>query len=234
MNISTILFDLDGTLLPMEQSKFVKAYTDTLAAKFSALGYDSDGLLRAIWHGFKAVVKNSGELTNRELFLQSMSSELDVDMNALLDCFDDYYENEFQTVRLSCGYSSQAAETVKRIKNAGYRVAIATNPIFPRIATESRVRWAGLDISDFELCTTYETSHFAKPNPKYYSEVTEKLGVAPTSCVMVGNDMLEDTVAENIGIRPFVLTDCIIEREGRELSRYPHGSFKELLEYLKI
>jgi len=31
----------------------------------------------------------------------------------------------------------------------GFRVALATNPIFPAIATEKRIRWAGLTPEDF-------------------------------------------------------------------------------------
>ena len=38
--IKTVLFDLDGTLLPMDQDNFVKAYFKNLAIKLAPHGYD--------------------------------------------------------------------------------------------------------------------------------------------------------------------------------------------------
>lgn len=48
-----------------------------------------------------------------------------------------------------CGFSPKAAEAIKTAKNAGFRVALATNPLFPIMATESRIKWAGLKPDDF-------------------------------------------------------------------------------------
>lgn len=48
---------------------------------------------------------------------------------------------------------------------------LATNPIFPKVATESRIRWAGLQPEDFELYTTYEKTCHCKPNPAYYTDI---------------------------------------------------------------
>ena len=48
---------------------------------------------------------------------------------------------------------------------------------------------------------------------------------------MVGNDAEEDAAAEKLGMRVFLLTDCLINKKGKDISVYPHGSFKELTEY---
>ena len=127
-----------------------------------------------------------------------------------------------------------AAVTVRKIKTAGYRVALATNPLFPSFATESRIRWAGLQPEDFELYTTYENSRFCKPNPAYYQAVVDALGVKPNECLMVGNDASDDVAAEELGMRVFLLTDCLINQKGADLSGYPQGGFADLLRYLKI
>ena len=42
MSIKMILFDLDGTLLPMDQNHFVKTYFGALAKKLAPLGYDPE------------------------------------------------------------------------------------------------------------------------------------------------------------------------------------------------
>ena len=43
--ITTVLFDLDGTLLPMDQEVFVKDYFGRIAAKVAPAGYDPKRLI---------------------------------------------------------------------------------------------------------------------------------------------------------------------------------------------
>jgi len=61
----------------------------------------------------------------------------------------------------------------------------------------------------------------------------DKLGLHPEECLVVGNDVTEDMIASSLGMHVFLLTDCIINRDGKDISRYPHGSFPELLAYLR-
>lgn len=129
--------------------------------------------------------------------------------------FDEYYRREFQEVASVCGLNPKARETVDTLKGAGYRLALATNPLFPAVATESRIRWAGLEPGDFELYTTYENTGYCKPNPAYYRDLLERLGCDAEDCLMVGNDVEEDMVAGTVGIKVFLLTDCIINKQGR-------------------
>lgn len=84
---------------------------------------------------------------------------------------------------------------MRELKRRGFGVALATNPIFPSVATESRIRWAGLEPEEFALYTTYENTAYCKPNPAYYRDVAQRLGVDPAACLMVGNDVTEDMVA---------------------------------------
>ncbi|MBQ4092862.1 MAG: HAD family hydrolase, partial [Firmicutes bacterium] len=99
--------------------------------------------------------------------------------------------------------------------------------------TESRIRWAGLEPDDFEFYTTYENASYSKPNPAYYQWVAEALNVRPEECLMVGNDVDDDLPAETIGMKVFLLTDCLINKDNKDISVYPHGSFEELIEYIK-
>ena len=109
---------------------------------------------------------------------------------------------------------------------------LATNPLFPVVATESRIRWAGLKKEDFELVTTYENSRHCKPNPDYYKDIMEEIKVRPQECLMVGNDVKEDMIAESLGMKVFLLTDCLINKEEKDISVYPNGDFNELLAYV--
>lgn len=231
MSIKVVLFDLDGTLLPMDQDVFVKTYFGLLAKKLVPYGYEPDKLIQSVWAGTGAMVKNDGKQSNEEQFWKTFSEAYGADMKKDIAVFDDFYRNEFTGVKEVCGYHPKAAETVQKLKEKGFRVALATNPLFPQIATENRIRWVGLEPADFEFYTTYETSRYCKPNIKYYMDIVEKLGVKPEECLMVGNDVTEDMVARELGMKVFLLTDCLINKEQKDISVYPSGSFAQLLDY---
>lgn len=233
MKITTVLFDLDGTLLPMDQDEFVKAYFGLLARKLAPHGYEADRLVPAIWSGTKAMVMNSGKVTNEEAFWVDFTRSYREDARKDIPLFDEYYRTDFQQVQTVCGFHEGAAQTVALVKELGMRAALATNPIFPAVATESRIRWAGLQPEDFELYTTYENSSYCKPNPDYYRTILKQLGVKPEECLMVGNDVGEDMVAAKLGMQVFLLTDCIINKHDEDISQYPHGSFPELMVFIK-
>lgn len=230
--LKCVLFDLDGTLLPMDQDVFVKAYFSGLAKKLAPHGYDPKALIDGIWAGTAAMIRNSGSCSNEEAFWRSFEAVLGRQARQDEPLFYEFYCTDFQNVRQVCGYTPEAAEAVRSIRGMGLRVALATNPIFPAVATESRIRWAGLQPEDFELYTTYENASYCKPNPAYYQQILDKLGLAPEECIMVGNDASDDTAAGKLGIRVFLLTRDLINKDGRDLSAYPQGGFEELLKYV--
>ncbi len=232
MSVKTVLFDLDGTLLPMDQDIFAKAYFGGLAKKLAPHGYDPDALIPAILTGTKAMVNNDGTMLNEQAFWKTFCSILGEKAAEDEPLFADFYANEFQAIRQVCGYTPAAADTVRRIKQKGVRVALATNPLFPAVATESRIRWAGLQPEDFELYTTYENSRYCKPNPDYYRAVLEILGVEAKDCLMVGNDVGEDMVAETLGMQVFLLTDHLINKTDRPVDDFPHGGFDDLTAFI--
>ncbi len=231
--ITTILFDLDGTLLPMNQDTFVGAYIKGLATTAAPLGYEPNAFAKAVMAGTVAMVKNDGTKSNETAFWNALADIYGEKIKGHTHIFDEFYRTDFQKISEVCGFSPKAAEVIQFAKNAGFRVALATNPLFPLIATESRIKWAGLKPEDFEIFTTFENSNYCKPNPNYYREVCAKIGVAPQECLMVGNDISDDMVAEQLGMKVFLLTDCLINKENKDISKYPGGSFEKLIEYIK-
>ena len=232
MSITTILFDLDGTLLPMDQDTFAKAYVKGLTVAAEPAGYSPMILSTAIMAGTAAMVKNNGEKTNEEVFWDTLERTYGESVKNDIHLFDEFYAIDFQKIKDVCGFEPKAAELIRYIKEKGFRVVLATNPLFPSVATESRIRWAGLEPKDFELYTTYETSRYCKPNLDYYREVLSQLGVSPQECLMVGNDAHEDMISEQLGMKVFLLTDCLINKNNTDISRYPQGNFDNLFAFI--
>ena len=227
-----VLFDLDGTLRPMDFDTFVGQYFRLLAKKLAPHGYDPKALIAAIWEGTTAMVENPGNCTNEEAFWNCFCSRMGADARKDEPIFDEYYRKEFQQVQQVCGFAPEAAQAVQAVKAKGIPAVLATNPIFPAVATHNRIRWAGLAPEDFAFITTYENSRYCKPNLNYYKEICKTLDLDPTRCLMVGNDVQEDLVARELGMDVFLLTDCLIDRKETDLSAIPHGGFADLLRFL--
>lgn len=233
MEIKAVLFDLDGTLLPMDQDEFVKAYFKLMVKRLAPLGYEPEKLVKVFWTGVQAMVTNDGSCMNEAAFWKvfiKVYGEASIKDKPVID---EFYREEFNKVQSVCGFRKEAKEAVELVRAKGKHPVLATNPLFPAIATENRMRWAGLEPEMFDAYTTYENSHYCKPNPKYYLEILDKLGYKPKECVMVGNDVEEDMITETLGMKVFLLTDCLINKNHVDISAYPHGSFAELKEYLE-
>ena len=231
--IDTVLFDLDGTLLPMDQDQFVNAYMTLLAKKLAHYGYDASHLVAAVWAGTGAMVENNGENTNEEVFWADFCHIFGEGARKDEPLFEDFYATDFAHARQVCGFDPAAAEIVAMLKGKGVQVALATNPLFPAIATRQRIRWAGLKPEDFALVTTYENCRRCKPNPDYYREVLAALGSEAEECIMVGNDVDEDILpARQVGMKTFLLTHSLLNRKGRDLEGIDRGGFGELKDFL--
>jgi len=178
-SLKTILFDLDGTLLPMDQNTFVQSYFGLLAKKMAPYGYEQNGFIKAIYSGVSAMVLNDGTKKNEEAFWNNFTDIYGAAALEHLPIFEEFYRVEFQQVQNVCGFNSESREAVKTLKEMGLQLVLATNPLFPPVATESRIRWAGLDKEDFAWITTYDNSSFCKPNPAYYKEILDTLNIKP-------------------------------------------------------
>ena len=233
MNIKAVLFDLDGTLLPMDQDRFIQAYFHLLAKKMAGFGYEPKRFMDGFWHAISAMLKNDGSRTNEEAFWQTFTAQLGNGAVSDPSIYEEFYRKEFLAAKDTCWFAPEAAEAVALVKEKGLRPILATNPLYPAIATQTRIRWAGLSPEDFELYSTYENFHYCKPNPDYYREVLEKLGLRPEECLMVGNDVKEDMVAAALGMKVFLLTDCLINTEGKDISCYPGGSYPQLMDCIR-
>ena len=231
--MKAILFDLDGTLLPLDEKLFVDIYFAELSKVFSEYNIESNKLVEAIWTATHEIIKNDGNRTNEDAFWDKFTSIINIDLSDVKEVLQKFYANEFFTKLKKCSTENNLAKVaVELAKKNGRKVVLATNPVFP-IDALVRLKWIGLDIDDFDYVTHYSNSSFSKPNPKYYLDLCEKLDVEPKDCLMIGNDERQDIfAASSAGMNCYLVTDCLYTYPECEVN-CEKGSFKDLIEKLK-
>ncbi len=228
--MNTILFDLDGTLLPMDVEEFTKKYFGLIMQTMNENNRDGKMILDAILKGTMAMVRNDGSRTNEEVFWETFVEATQIPQDEIEPEFYDFYENVFD--KINSGIQSQnMIKAAKLLKEKGYRLYLTTNPLFPRVATLKRVRWAGLDPDDFEWITTYENSSFSKPSVNYYQEVIQGQHLDVNQCMMVGNDVKEDGVIETLGIPLYLVEDYMLNHDNLEIKCRWKGSSQDFLSF---
>lgn len=232
--MNTILFDLDGTLLPMpDQQLFLDTYFGALGEKVAREGMEPKQFIKAVWTGTKAMLENDGTMTNERRYWKVFCSLLGDEALDLEPLFDHFYQNEFSLAKDTTFCHPHAGECIRILREKGYQLVLATNPLFPKVATRTRVEWAGLNPEDFIHITTYENSSFCKPNIEYYKEILKKIGKEPNECMMVGNDVKEDMCAAKLGMDTYLLKECLICQEERDIINLQQGDFDDLLKFIK-
>ena len=226
------LFDLDGTLLPLDMDAFLRTYNAAITKSgFYERICKSRG--KEIFNtALIAMIKNDGSAYNKEIFFQKIERMAGVNAASLIPHMERFYSDEFNAIKACTRKEIRAKQTIKALKQKGYTLVLATNPLFPSIATDKRIEWAGLSRDDFEHVTYYENSRYCKPNPKYYMEILDHMGLTPDECYIVGNDIVEDMSAVALGLEGFLVVDHLIG----DIERAPEckkGDYSDLLDFAK-
>ena len=226
--MKAILFDMDGTLLPMEQEDFTRLYFHGILSYCAPLGLAPDRMKEMLWASIQAMVKNDGTVTNAVRFEEVFTTYFP-GKEAELQQIAGFYTSTYDRIGEQVTPRPLTAAIIRLLKQKGYRLVVATNPFFPEEAQRRRLRWAGLEPTDFEWITHFDNSHYCKPNPAYYTEILEVCRLQPSDCVMVGNDVEEDMeAAKAAGIEGWLLTDHLLNRQERSLDDYVHGDLSAL------
>ncbi|MDO4891832.1 MAG: HAD family hydrolase [Eubacteriales bacterium] len=228
------LFDLDGTLLPMDMKYFVELYVAAFCKCMAPVTkIESKPLMDSIWASVAQMARNDGDCLNETVFWRTMNSRCKRDMRVFSDNFDSFYRGEFSVCRAATKVQPLSRITVDFIKQHGGNIIVATNPVFPKSATYTRINWAGLNPNDFSYITTYDNSSACKPNLNYFEEICSVCGIHPEESLMIGNDVDEDMISSRLGFDTFLVTDCLINRSDKSLSLFRHGDFEDLFDFIQ-
>ncbi len=227
----TVFFDLDGTLLPLDMEPFFGAYMDEMrqsgALRIIHSGRGEEIFSKAIY----AMLGNDGAVRNKDVFFATIKEMSGVGETELMPHFDRFYQDRFIRAKKHTRTEKRVRQTVDILKQKGYRLVLATNPLFPPVATNQRVAWAGLSPDDFEYISYYDNSSYCKPSPKYYHEILDALQLRADECYIVGNDTKEDMSAMALGFEGFLVLDHVIGDPER-IPECKKGDYSALLDFV--
>jgi FMN phosphatase YigB (HAD superfamily) len=230
-----ILFDLDDTLLENPMESFLPAYLHRLGQYLSSY-FPPEELPTAVLTGTEHMVNNiDPSKTLEECFDEYFYPLIKIDRQTLDQKINEFYQKEYPKLAPITTEVLHAATTIKNLTNKNYKIVIATNPLFPKIAIDHRVNWAnlGVDLNRFAYITNYEEFHFTKPRPEFIAEILGKLGWQDEPVVMVGNDWEMDIVpAEILGIPTYFIGQ---PPEQSEITLHPlssSGTMEGLLDWI--
>lgn len=230
----TLLFDIDDTLLGNSMDSFLPSYLKALAKHLSAY-VPPDRMVPQLLAATRRMEENNlPDCTLEKVFSAAFYPALGYRQEDLADTLVEFYENIFPTLANVSEFRPEASRVIDSVLAEGYQVAIATNPLFPRRAVEHRLAWAGLPVDryPFNILTSYENFHFAKPNPAYFAEILAQLGWPDGPIIMVGDDTERDIApARRLGLATFQVNSSKITVQGN--AAHGTGGLLDLLDWLK-
>ena len=205
--LKAVLLDLDNTLILFDELKYYTAYFEKLNSFFDD-DFTPDELRERVVAGTMALRFNKGEKTNRQCFLDVFAKGREAESAALWERFMAFYRDAYGDIEVAVDLPDGLHPVMDRLRATGLKLVIASNPIFPVIAQEKRVRWGRLDTAWFDLFTHIENMRFVKPMADYYHQTCELIGEIPAECLMVGNDPVNDMAAALAGMKTYRTTDA--------------------------
>lgn len=229
----TIFFDLDGTLLPIDMDTFLAAYFKRLGVFVAKRGYDADVILDAVNQGVKSMV-SPDERLNEVCFWETFERLTGYDRKTFEPLLMEFYQTDFDEIGEVVTPNPAARKIVEALKQKGYQLFLTTMPLFPPVAVEARLRWAGIDDpSVFERITTYDNSHAAKPHHAYFQENIDLATGEPNEILMVGNNTREDLACCDLGTDAYLVTDWLLDPINYDYRTMKHGSLDDLLAFVE-
>lgn len=229
-----LLFDLDDTLLKNKNEDFLPRYLKLFAGEAASI-IPPDLFVRSLLTGTDAMVNNRRpDRTLRETFYDVFFPLVGIHADIFEPVAEHFYQDVFPALGSLMQPIPAAQELVKQVFERGYHTAISTNPLFPLQAIMHRLDWANLPQSNhpFDLITSYETFHFAKPNPEFFAEVLGRLGW-PESAAIIGDDPERDIVpAARLGIPSYHIQHDRSEQPSFLGQRSAVGSIEHLLDWI--
>jgi FMN phosphatase YigB (HAD superfamily) len=228
---TTLLLDLDGTLLDVEMRDFLDAFFPLAAARFGGPG-ETPRIAGAMVAAARAMFASEGGPTLDRVFLEAFAPAVGRGTEAVRGQLEAFYREEFERLRRLVRPIPAAWGLIERALGLGCELVLATNPVFFLGAIRARARWAGLGEVPFTLVTGAELMRWSKPHPGYYRQILSLTGRRAEACLMAGDDPRMDMAAKQAGIATW-----LVEHGGATAREAPladrRGTLDELAGWLE-
>lgn len=233
--INTIFFDLDATLVPYVQAELTDAYFGDLH-KFACekLGNEAARFNDAAMKGFHAMKQNDGSMQNIQLFRSVFYQQWPDFPFDVESFYEEFYNGPFEAVKRVVHYRGSEKDLLHSLRQKGYKLVCATNPVFPLSANRRRMSWAGIEPMDFDFVTNSDNCRYCKPSPGYFKDAAAAVGSAPELCLMVGNDTVDDMGAVDAGMQVILITDYLHVRGARSLAQAGTMDYAAFLQFAQL
>jgi HAD superfamily hydrolase (TIGR01549 family) len=234
MMVTTVLLDLDNTLLGNDMKDFLPPYFAGLEKRLRQF-VEFDDLPRLMYASIRAMQATPDETTtNMACFMADFGTRLNCRPEILEQAFERFYAEDFPYLQQVTTLRAEARELVAYLLAGNYKVVVATNPLFPAVAIEQRLTWAGIAGFPYTLVTTMENSHFIKPDPRYYREILAKIESTPAESWMVGDNLKNDIEpAQALGLKTWWITDPGLSSQELKITPDRQGSLADFLAWIK-
>ncbi len=233
-SLKVVAFDLDDTLLRLSPD-FIPQYLQRLDDSLQEVFSLSEPLSRHIMTSSARMMQKTRDPERLEdFFYRDFEARTGLSRELLEDRFNAFYREEFPKLAPLAKPVYGVVGMLASLKARGYRVALLTSALFPRVAIDERLKWAGLEDFPFDWRSALEVVHATKPQPGYYLEAAEQLHIAPEHWLMVGNDLVEDIIpAHQAGMSVFWVHGDVTDEEAQKVPQgTPVGSIDEVLPYI--
>lgn len=232
--IEAVLFDLDGTLLRAQMREFIPQYLRGLSAYFADLVKPKE-FERVLLSTIRELIHTDGDglRTNEERVYSRIHQDLAIHETKMRECLAHFEKNDLAELQNLIRPIPLAKQIVKDCHKKGVPLVLATNPVFPMFMIQARMKWAELEEDSFTFLTSYENSHYCKPQSGYFQAISDQLGIAPENCLMVGNDINHDLAAVAVGMQTYLVDTWIIDRDGSEWPYEHRGDHSSLQKFLQ-
>ena len=230
--VNVLLVDLDGTLLQVDLNELIPTYINMLGSYFSHL-MEPEVLAKALYATTRATVDNRDpQRTNEEVFFEEFTLRTNFTEEKFRPLLEKFYKEEYPRLQSLTSPHPYAPALLETTMQKNLDIVLATNPIFPRVAIEERLRWAKLDTYPLKLITSIENMHYCKPHPEYYEEITQLISSDPFYCIMAGNDVNEDLSAAQAGMATYLVEDNVVNLDQQVPDNTRRGYLQDLVDFV--
>jgi len=157
---------------------------------------------KAFWQAAERMQSHGTDRTNYEVMIEALERHA---RRPVKEAARRFIEEDFPTLSDRFGPVPGARETLLLARRLGFRLVLATNPVWPLSAVRRRLEWGGVRDIPFDFIANSEVMTRSKPDPAYYFELLGRIGAKASECLMIGNDPRKDLPARELGIRTFLI-----------------------------